>query len=282
MLFRSDILVDLSGHTAFNRLKAFVYKPAPIQATWIGYFHSTGLDSIDYFITDPYTTPVGSKQLFSEKPLWLPHSRFCYSPPEYAPEVVLPPVMANALVTFGSFNRIEKLVDPVVDAWADILKKVPNSRLVIKAGGLSNDVVRDDLRRRFAAYGLEGDRLDLRGPSSHPEMLQQYGEVDIALDPFPFNGGMTTLEALWMGVPVVTIEGNSVVSRQTYSALANVGLAQELAFPDVESYINGAVALANDPERLTNCRPVTDPSRCTKKIISASRSVLPPGGRQRR
>ena len=245
-----DILVDLAGHTAYNRLPSFALKPAPVQATWIGYFHSTGLEGIDYFITDPHTTPRGSGQLFSEIPVWLPHSRFCYSPPLYAPETFAPPFLAQGKVTFGSFNRIEKLVDPVIAAWTKILQAVSGSRLLLKAGALDNENIRESLRRRFMAHGLDDERLDLRGPSPHEEMLAQYGEIDIALDPFPFNGGMTTLEALWMGVPVVTIAGNSVVSRQTVSALANIGLADELAFPDREAYIRGSVALASDRGRL--------------------------------
>lgn len=248
-----DILIDLSGHTAYNRLPAFARRPAPVQATWIGYFHSTGLESIDYFITDPYTSPVGCGQLFSETPVWLPHSRFCYSPPAYVPEVAPAPVLAQGRITFGCFNRVEKLVAPVIAAWAEIIKAVPDSRLLLKAGTLQNEAACDELRRRFAACGLDGARLDLRGPSSHPEMLRQYGEIDIALDPFPFNGGMTTLEALWMGVPVVTVAGQGVVSRQTVSALANLGLT-ELAFPDVSSYIDGAVALARDTHRLVELR----------------------------
>ena len=219
------ILVDFAGHTAYNRLVTFARKPAPVQATWIGYFHSTGLENIDYFITDPYTSPRGCGQLFSETPVWLPHSRFCYSPPDYAPEVKRPPVLAGNPITFGCFNRIEKLVDPVLEAWVTILNAVPDSRLLLKAGTLNSEFICDDLRARFAKYGFEGKRLILRGPSPHPEMLEQYGDIDIALDPFPFNGGMTTLEALWMGIPVVTLAGNSVVSRQTVSALANIGLA---------------------------------------------------------
>lgn len=131
---------------------------------------------------------------------------------------------------------------------------MPGSRIVIKAGSLSNEELRKNLADRFARHGLDPTRLDLRGPSSHPEMLAEYGSIDIALDPFPFNGGMTTLEALWMGVPVVTIAGQGVVSRQTYSALANIGLADVLAFPDVDTYIDGAVALANDFPRLSRLR----------------------------
>lgn len=251
---RIDILVDLSGHTAYNRLPTFVMRPAPVQATWIGYFHSTGLKNIDYFITDPHTSPVACAQPFSETPVWLPHSRFCYSPPDYAPEISPPPSLAGKPITFGSFNRIEKLMAPVIAAWASILGAVPGSRLLLKAGTLESDFIRDDLRRRFSVCGIDENRLELRGPSPHPEMLNQYGDIDIALDPFPFNGGMTTLEALWMGVPVITIAGQGVVSRQTYSALANIGLADELAFADVDAYVAGAVALADNPAQLTELR----------------------------
>jgi predicted O-linked N-acetylglucosamine transferase (SPINDLY family)/ubiquinone/menaquinone biosynthesis C-methylase UbiE len=250
---RIDILVDLAGHTAYNRLPVFVRKPAPVQVTWIGYFHSTGLKSIDYYITDPYTTPKQSGQLFSEIPVWLPHSRFCYSPPDYAPAVVPPPVLQTGRITFGSFNRIEKLVDPVIAAWVQILQAVPGSRLLLKSGALDNQAMCDAVRGRFASYGLVGDRLELRGPSAHPEMLEQYGEVDIALDPFPFNGGMTTLETLWMGVPVITLAGQGVVSRQTVSALSNIGVT-ELIFETMEAYVAGAIALAGDVERLKALR----------------------------
>jgi len=249
-----DILVDLSGHTAYNRLPSFALKPSPVQATWIGYFHSTGLENIDYFITDPHTSPVGAGQLFSETPVWLPHSRFCYSPPTYAPEVSPAPVLARGWITFGCFNRMEKLVEPVIAAWIKILNAIPESRLLLKAGALQNESVRDQLRQRFVDGGLDASRLEMHGPSSHPEMLEQYGAIDIALDPFPFNGGMTTLEALWMGVPVVTLAGDTVVSRQTVSALANIGLADELAFPNVDAYVAGAFALANNPARVAELR----------------------------
>lgn len=266
---RIDILVDLSGHTAYNRLPVFARKPAPVQATWIGYFHSTGLRNIDYFITDPHTTPAGSGQLFSEAPVFLPHSRFCYSPPEYAPEVAPLPVELNGYVTFGSFNRTEKLVDPVIDAWARILALAPASRLLLKSSSLENEALRKDIRHRFSARGIESERIELRGPSSHPDMLEQYSEIDIALDPFPFNGGMTTLEALWMGVPVLTIEGRSVVSRQTVSVLHNIGLADELAFPDTEAYIKGAVALSMNNQRIDSLRRTIRPLMAASAIRNA-------------
>lgn len=243
------VLVDLSGHTAGNRLKAFALRPAPVQATWIGYFHSTGLRSIDYFITDPVSTPPGSGQLFSETPAYLPDCRWCYSPPDYAPAVAAPPSAARGHVTFGSFNRLSKITDRVIACWAAILRRLPEARLVLKTYGLHEAETARALLDRFAAAGVDAIRVELRGTSAHPEMLRQYGDVDIALDPFPFNGGMTTLESLWMGVPVIALAGDAVVSRQTAAVLSAVGLA-ELAYDSVAAYVEGAVVLARDGERL--------------------------------
>jgi predicted O-linked N-acetylglucosamine transferase (SPINDLY family) len=265
-----DILVDLSGHTAFHRLLAFARRPAPVQAEWIGYFHSSGLSSIDYFITDPFTSPAGSGQRFTETPVYLPHTRFCYGPPAYAPEVGPLPAQKNGYVTFGSFNRLPKLTGEAVNAWSQILRCVPGSRLVIKSGALSEPLVQSRLRARFAQHGVAEECLDLRMGSNHPEMLAEYGDIDIALDTFPFNGGMTTLEALWMGVPVLTIAGDTVVSRQTVSALANIGLAEELAFADAAAYIAGAVALASDGVRLAALRQQLRPRMAASPLRDAA------------
>jgi predicted O-linked N-acetylglucosamine transferase (SPINDLY family) len=249
-----DVLIDLSGHTAFHRLVAFSRRLAPVQATWIGYFHSTGMSAMDYFITDPHTSPQDSGQRFSEVPVHLPDTRFCFSVPDYAPDVVPPPCGDAGPITFGSFNRLAKLNAQVIHAWSQILLAVPDSRLVLKAGALSEETVRDALRARFAEQGVVGARLDLRPASAHREMFAEYGDIDIALDAFPFNGGMTTIEALWMGVPVLTLEGDSVVSRQTYSVLANLDLCTDLACSTVSAYVARAVALANDRQTLARLR----------------------------
>ena len=254
-----DILVDLSGHTAFHRLPVFARKPAPVQVEWIGYFHSTGMRSMDYFITDPHTTPPHGGQLFSEIPVYLPHTRFCYGPASYAPEVAPPPVLEKGYITFGSFNRLAKVTDEVVAAWCRILHGVPRSRMVFKAAALAEESVVQRFTARFAQHGIVADRLELRETSPHHEMLAQYGDMDIALDTFPFNGGATTLEALWMGVPVVTIAGDTVVSRQTISALANIGLDEDLAFADIAAYVQGAIALAHDTPRLQTLRQTIRP-----------------------
>lgn len=271
-----DILVDLSGHTAFHRLLVFAHKPAPVQAEWIGYFHSTGMSSIDYFITDPYTSPSGSAQYFSETPVYLPHTRFCYGPPEYAPEVSSLPARRNGYVTFGSFNRLPKLTESTLAAWCRILLAVPNSKLVIKSSALAEQGIRERLLERVALHGISAGRLDLRESSSHMDMLSEYGDIDIALDTFPFNGGMTTLEALWMGVPVVTLAGDTVVSRQSVSALSNIGLESDMAYADWDGYVQGAARLASDLERLAELRqslrprvaasPLRDAPRFTKDL----------------
>lgn len=278
-----DILVDLAGHTALNRLCTFAMRPAPVQAEWIGYFHSTGMRCIDYFITDPHTSPVGGGQLYSETPVHLPHTRFCFSAPEHAPEVSLSPVCKTGQITFGSFNRLQKITDVVVEVWAAVLLRVPGSKLILKSAAFSDAVIMESMHRRFAKCGIEPDRLELRENSTHGQMLAQYGDIDIALDTFPFNGGMTTLEAAWMGVPVVTIAGNTVVSRQTVSVLANIGLADELAFPDVASYIEGAVRLAKDTDRLVALRacmrermknsPLCDAPRFTRDLEALYRRM---------
>jgi predicted O-linked N-acetylglucosamine transferase (SPINDLY family) len=173
-------------------------------------------------------------------------------------------------VTFGSFNRLPKLTDAALQAWSRILLAVPRSRLVIKSGALSEPLIRERLLARFAQAGIGAERLDLREGSSHDVMLAEYGDIDLALDTFPFNGGMTTLEALWMGVPVVTIAGDTVVSRQTVSALANLGLAEELAFADCASYVAGAVALAGDYARLATLRQHMRPRMASSPVRDAA------------
>lgn len=257
---RIDILVDLSGHTACHRLGAFMMRPAPVQVSWIGYFHSTGLDAIDYFITDPHTSPSDDGQRFSETPLHLPHTRWCWAPPDFAPPVSPPPMGRDGGVTFGSFNRIEKLTEPVLHAWTRIVLAVPGSRLLLKARGLHDAETAEALTRRFQAQGLPAERLELRGACGHAAMLAEYADIDIALDSFPFCGGLTTLEALWMGVPVVTLRGHSVVSRQSHAVLATIGCAHGLSFDSVDSFVDGAVELASDAPRRAALREQLRPA----------------------
>lgn len=265
---RIDILIDLSGHTAKHRLEVFVSKPAPIQVSWVGYFQSTGLRSIDYFITDPYTTPAMSGQLFSEIPVRLPHSRFCFTPPDCSPDVSPAPFEHAGYITFGSFNRIAKLNDAVLDAWARIVAGVPDARIVIKDRVLGDMDTTNRLRHKFKLRGIASERVIFKPASSYEEMLGEYADIDIALDPFPYNGGMTTMDALWMGVPVIALTGNTVIARQTLSLLSNIG-HEELIFPDVDAYVTGAIALAHDKPRLARLRSIIRPEMSRSPLCDA-------------
>lgn len=238
-----DILVDLSGHTQGNRLPLFARRAAPVQISWLGYFATTGVRDMDYVIMDPVHAPEGSEALFTERVMRLPHNRFCYTPVEFAPDVSPPPFLRNGYITFGSFNNSAKINEYVVAAWARILNEVPGSRLILKWRSYADPDHTTRVRASFAAHGVAEDRIELRPQSSHDELLAAYADIDIALDPFPFSGGYTSLEALWMGVPLVTLPLSRPVSRQTLSFLANISLAG-LAARDPDHYVELARRLA--------------------------------------
>lgn len=253
-----DILVDLDGHTAGNRLGVFARKPAPVQVTWLGYPFSTGLTAMDYALMDRATVPPEAEPWFSETVALLPVSRLCYQGPD-EPLPAPPPLLANGFVTFGSFNNIAKLNPRVMAAWAGILAKVPDSRLLLKWPHLAEEAIANDLLERFAAAGLDPSRITLRGPSPPTELLTQYGEMDIALDPFPYCGAFTSCEALWMGVPVVSLPGERPFSRQSYALLAAMGLADRLCAGDLDSYRDKAAELSRDPVALSELRQALRP-----------------------
>ncbi|MEJ0093674.1 MAG: tetratricopeptide repeat protein [Methylocella sp.] len=248
-----DILVDLSGHTGANRLAMFAGRVAPLQVSWLGYVATTGLASIDYLLMDPSTAPAGAERWCSEALVRLPHGRLCYAAPDYAPTPVPPPSLKGEPFTFGSFNNIAKIGPEVVTLWSAVLRAAPQSRLLLKWASLADETARRRLSDAFLAEGIDLERVELRGFSPHKEMLAEYGEIDVALDPFPFCGALTTCEALWMGVPVVTLPQERPASRQTLSFLDVLGLS-ELAASSSAEYIAIAAALAADPERLTNLR----------------------------
>ena len=274
-----DILVDLSGHAGKNRLLTFARKPAPVQASWIGYPGTTGLSAMDYLIMDAATVPPGGEAWCTEALVNLPHGRFCYASPEYAPAVSDRP---EGPVVFGSFNNVAKIGPDVVRLWARVLTAVPQSRLVLKWRALSEPAVRERLTKAFAAEGIGADRLELRPDSLHAEALGQYGDIDIALDPFPFGGGMTSAEALWMGVPVVTWPGDRIASRQTFAFLTELGLT-ELSASSADDYVRIAMELAADPARRAELRrtlrprmaasPLTDGARFTPGLEAAYRQM---------
>jgi predicted O-linked N-acetylglucosamine transferase (SPINDLY family) len=202
------IAIDLAGHTAGNRLPVFARRVAPLQISWLGYFATTGIPAMDSVLMDRWHVPPEHEDHFTEEVLRLPHSRWCYHPVAFAPEVSPPPCLATGTVTFGSFNNTAKYNDAVFAAWARILLAVPGSRLVLKSYTFDDAAQAERVRVAFEALGVVRDRLDLRPASFHRQLLEQYADIDIALDPFPFTGGYTSCEALWMGLPIVTLCGD--------------------------------------------------------------------------
>ena len=248
-----DILVDLAGHTTHNRLLAFARKPAPIQVSWLGYFNTTGLATMDYFISDPWSSPEGQERYYVERLLRLPHTRFCYEPPDYMPPASPLPAASSGRITFGCLNNLSKLNERVLALWGEVLRAVPEARLLVQAAALDDAPNRGRFAALCAKHGIAPARLELRGFAPIEQSAASYAEIDIALDPFPFCGGMTSLEALWLGVPVVTLPGATIASRQSASLLVNLGL-HELVAADATEYASQAAQLARDLPRLAELR----------------------------
>lgn len=278
-----DILVDLSGHTAGSRLSAFALRPARIQISWLGYFATTGLSTIDAVFLDAWHAPTGTEAFFCETIIRLP-TRLCFSPPPFSTDIASPPCLKNGFVTFGSFNNTAKLNSDVLALWADILRSTPHSRLVLKWRTFNDPAVCQQFIHQFAQLGIASERVELRPASSHRMMLAQYADIDIALDPFPFCGGMTTFEALWMGVPVITLPGTRVVSRQSLAILSAIGHKEWCARSPAD-YIEIAHQLALNPAALTDMRKtlrttlaqsvITDQAATTFALENAYRTLIP-------
>jgi predicted O-linked N-acetylglucosamine transferase (SPINDLY family) len=248
-----DILIDISGHTAHSRLPVFAWKPAPVQASWLGYFATTGMPTIDYFIADPWSIPQDSENLFTETIWRLPETRFSFTAPNSEIEVSALPALKNGFITFGCFNNLSKMTDPVVALWAKIMRETPNSRLFLKSKQLNDEKVRKDVVAQFTAHGIAAQRLQMEGYSTRTEYLAAYHRVDIALDPFPYTGGATTAESLWMGVPVFTLTGERLISRQGTSLLMNAGLSDWTATTE-QAYFEGVVKHTRDIDALAALR----------------------------
>lgn len=239
-----DVLVDLAGHTTGNRLGVFAHRPAPVQAGWIGYCATTGLAAMDYVLADATVVPDGEEGLFTEQVWRLPGQYLCFAPPDTDIPIIGPAGDAGALVTFGSFNNMAKVCDETVALWAQILNDLPDARLVFKAKQIgAQPEALPSLLQRFAAHGVKADRLTPEGPSEREAFLADYNRIDIALDPFPFSGGATTAEALWMGVPVVTMKNDRWAGRVSETMLGAVGLDQWVA-DDADAYRDMALQLA--------------------------------------
>ena len=277
-----DILVDLAGHTIHNRLLVFARRAAPLQVSWLGYFNTTGLASMDYFISDYASSPPGQENYYTEILLRLPDTRFCYQPSEFMPPVNVLPAVRAGRISFGCCNNLSKLNERVLRLWGRLLVAVPNSRLLLQTSALDDAPNCERFSRLAERAGLPPGRLELRGFQPVEIAPQAYHDIDIALDPFPFCGGMTSLEALWMGVPVVTLEQEMIAGRQTLSLLANLGL-EELVAADEDSYVAIAASLAGDTTRLAALRhtlrprfaasPLQDYAKFTRAMEAAFRAM---------
>lgn len=243
-----DLLVDLGGHTMGSRLRAFALRPAPLQATGIGYPGTTGMMQIDARITDWIADPAGAESAHTEKLVRIDGGFLAYLPPADAPGPAPVPSQANGHVTFGSFNNLAKVTADVVAVWARVLGGVPDSRLFLKAKALADSGTRARVLEQFAAHGIAADRIEFSGWVLEGSPLSAYAKVDVALDPFPYNGTTTTCEALWMGVPAVTLAGDTHAGRVGLDLLARVALG-DLAAETVEGYVVAATGLAADGAR---------------------------------
>ncbi|MFZ5524847.1 MAG: tetratricopeptide repeat protein [Pseudomonadota bacterium] len=248
------VLIDISGHTALNRLPVFAWRPAPLQVTWLGLPFTTGMSEMDYVIGDIQAVPPEHEKHFSETVWRLPDSYLCFSALAY-PLIVAPlPARSSGYVTFGSFNNLTKMNDEVVELWSRILQSVPNSRLYLKTGQLGDEDIRARTRRRFAACSIAPERLVLAGKlGSIADHLSEYNKIDVALDTFPYPGVTTSVEALWMGVPVLTLLGDRFLSLTAKSVAHHAGLPDWVA-ADKDDYVAKAVTFTSDLERLAALR----------------------------
>lgn len=247
------ILIDLSGHTQHNRLPVFSWKPAPVQIAWLGYFATTGVPEIDYIIGDPHVSPADEAGHFTEKIWQLPECYWCFSEPDVRVDVSPLPALSVGHITFGCFNNLSKMNDAVVDLWAKVLHAVPGSKLFLKYSQLNDPQMRETTLQRYARYGIASDRLILEGSSPRTEYLACYHRVDIALDPLPYPGGTTTMESLWMGVPVISMRGKRFLSHAAETIAHNAGLSEWIASTE-DDYIAKAVSFSSELKRLSGLR----------------------------
>jgi predicted O-linked N-acetylglucosamine transferase (SPINDLY family) len=278
-----DVLIDLGGYGEGSRMGACARRLAPVQVKWVGMqSHTTGMPEMDWMLTDRWETPRDLAHLYTERLLLMPDGYACYSPPPYAPDVASLPALANGHVTFGCFNNLAKVTPRVIATWCSVLGRVRDSRLVLKTHQFNDPATTERVRAAFAAHGIAAERVELRGPSGHRAFMGEYNGIDIVLDPFPYSGGLTTCEALWMGVPTVTVPGEIFASRHSVSHLSNVGLADWVA-PDLAGYVALAVAKASDTVALAALRsglrarvkasPLCDAPRFGRSLGVALRSA---------
>lgn len=244
------VLMDLSGHTRHTRLPVFAWKPAPVQVSWLGYFATTGVAEMDYLLADRMGVPEPHREHFSETVWFLPDTRLCFTPPDAGvPGMALPvaplPALKNGHLTFGCFQRLEKVGDAVLTVWANIFAALPGARLYLLCKQLGDPVMAEQMSRRLQQHGIAPERVTMRGTLPREAYLHAHAEVDVFLDTFPYPGGTTTCEGLWMGVPTLTLAGETLLSRQGASLLAAAGLNDWIATSEPD-YVAKAIALTDD------------------------------------
>jgi protein O-GlcNAc transferase len=266
------ILIDLAGHTAHNRLPVFAFKPAPVQAGWLGYFASTGVATIDCVLADPVSLPKSLQGQFTELIKYLPETRMCFTAPDDATgfPVSPPPVLQNGYVTFGSFQKLFKINDAVLSAWGRIFTALPAARLRLQNAQVNCPVTRERLLERLATAGISRERVTLKPQATREDYFRIHAEVDIILDTFNYTGGTTTFEALWMGVPTVTLAGNSMLSRQGASIMTNAGL-QDWVAENTDDYVALALRHAADSKGLAKLRTALRQQALASPLYDAPR-----------
>ena len=266
-----DILVDLSGYTRGNRLGVFARKPAPVQMSYLGYLDTSGMPAMDYRITDAVADPPGvSERLHSETLLRMPQALWCYQPPGDAPQVTPLPAQRNGFITFGSFNHVAKLNERVLVLWGELLRRVPASRLLLLA--MPDEETAARIRATLERCGIDGARIRTLPRMARGQYWQTYGEVDIALDPFPYTGGATSCDSLWMGLPVVTLAGDFGFARSAATVLVNAGFA-ELVAADERHYLDIALRLASGIPELADLRRDSRARLARAPLLDAPRFV---------
>lgn len=248
-----DVLLDLAGHTGQQRMRLFAQRAAPVQVTYLGYPGSTGVPNMDWLLGDAVVTPIRDDTLCSERVWRLPNLVFCYAPEVHDPEPAWQTAWQQRPLTFASFNNVPKLTQRTLALWARVLKAVPNSRLLLKAPSFSDQGAVELFSQRLSLLGIDLERVEYRGPTGLTDMMAEYADVDIALDPLPYNGGTTSLQAMWMGVPVITLEGEHFVSRMGASFMRAAGLPEWVA-PNEDAYVQIASRMAADRATLLDLK----------------------------
>ncbi|MFJ4144120.1 tetratricopeptide repeat protein [Pseudomonas sp. NPDC089734] len=280
---RIDILIDLCGHNAGNRMGTMALQPAPLLVKWVGGLINTmGLDAIDYLLSDSIESPDGEDAFYTEKLIRLPDDYICYDPPPYTPDIKPLPALENGFITYGCFNNPTKINDFLLGQWAELLLATPDSRLLLKGGSFSNGELREHVLDVMESRGVARDRVIVEGPIGHKYLLETYNRIDIALDPWPYSGGLTTCEALLMGVPVITLPGPTFAGRHSATHLVNAGLP-ELVVNSWDEYRERAIGLGKDLKSLASIRshlrdvlmrsPVCDSGRFAEHFSTAMRAI---------